>query len=312
MSVIAALFGGQGSQYPGMGKSLYEASGEAKKVYECAGDILGFDMAGVSFEGSLEDLTRTDICQPAIFTHSLAAWEASRDRLPAITAVAGHSVGEYAALCCVGAFSLEDGFRIIGARAKVMGEAARLAAGTMVAVAGSEPEVINGICEKHERVWAVNFNLPGQIVISGAVEDCLAAAQELADLGAKTTRLSVGSAFHTPLMQPASDRLRDLISGISYKQPGCDFYSNLTGGLLKIENYTDYFITHMVSPVRFADQIAAMSAAGIDTCIEFGPGKTASTLAKKNNRALTTTTVDTIETLEKTVATLSASNAAIS
>ena len=305
MSVIAALFGGQGSQYHGMGKSLYQSSEQAKKVYECAGDILGFDMAAISFEGSLEELTRTDICQPAIFTHSLAAWETACDQLPVITAVAGHSVGEYAALCCAGAFSMEDGFRLIGARAKVMGEAARLAAGTMVAVANSEPDVITGVCEKYGRVWAVNFNLPGQTVISGAVEDCIAAAEELAALGAKTTRLSVGSAFHTPMMQPAADRLRDLIGGITYKETNCDFYSNLTGGLLHVENYTDYFITHMVSPVRFVDQIAAMSAAGIDTCIEFGPGKTASTLAKKNNRALTTMTVDTIETLEKTLAALS-------
>ena len=305
MSTVAALFGGQGSQYPGMGKSLYQSSEQAKRVYECAGDILGFDMAAISFEGSLEDLTSTDICQPAIFTHSLAAWETACDRLPVITAVAGHSVGEYAALCCAGAFSMEDGFRLIGARAKVMGEAARLAAGTMVAVAGSEPDVITGVCEKYERVWAVNFNLPGQTVISGAVEDCLVAAEELAALGAKTTRLSVGSAFHTPMMQPAADRLRDLIGSITYKEPSCDFYSNLPGGLLHVENYTDYFIKHMVSPVRFVDQIAAMSAAGITTCIEFGPGKTASTLAKKNNRALTTMTVDTAETLEKTLAALS-------
>jgi len=292
-----------------MGKSLYDNSERAREVYECASDILGFDMAAISFEGSAEELTRTDICQPAIFTHSLAAWEAASGQLPAVTAVAGHSVGEYAALCCAGAFSMEDGFRLIGARAKVMGEAARLAAGTMVAIAGSDPATITSVCEKYDRVWAVNFNLPGQTVISGAVEDCLAAAQELADLGAKTTRLNVGSAFHTPMMQPAAERLRDLIGGISFHTPSCDFYSNLTGAALETNDYADYFVKHMVSPVRFVDEVAAMTAAGIDTCIEFGPGKTASTLAKKNNRALTTMTVETTETLEKTAAALSASSA---
>ena len=308
MSGYAALFGGQGSQYPGMGKSLYEASARAREVYECAGDILGFDMAGVSFNGSEDELRSTGICQPAIFTHSMAAWEASGGQLPKVSAVAGHSVGEYAALCCAGAFSLEDGFRLIGARAKVMESAARLAAGTMVAIVGSDPAMIASICEKYENVWAVNFNLPGQTVISGAVEGCLAAAEELAALGAKTTRLSVGSAFHTPMMQPAADQLRGLIGGVKFHPAGCDFYSNLTGGELEVTDYADYFVKHMVSPVRFVDEVAAMSAAGIETCIEFGPGKTACTLAKKNNRALAIMNVDSAESLEKTVAALAASS----
>ena len=311
MSVIAALFGGQGTQYPGMGKSLYDTSAQARAVYECASDILGFDMAAISFEGSEQELTRTDICQPAIFTHSLAAWEASSGQLPAVTAVAGHSVGEYAALYCAGAFSIEDGFRLISARAKVMGEAARLAAGTMVAIVGSDPETISGVCEKYKQVWPVNFNLPGQTVISGAVEDCLAAAEELAGMGARTTRLNVGSAFHTPMMQPAADQLKELIGGIRYRELSCNFYSNVTGALLQPQNYTEYFAKHIISPVRFADEIAAMSEAGIDTCIEFGPGKAASTLAKKNNRALATMNVENAETLEKTVAAaLTASSAA--
>ena len=311
MNIIAALFGGQGSQYPGMGKSLCEISAQAREVYECASDILGFDMARVSFEGSAEELTRTAICQPAIFTHSLAAIEASHGLLPTPNAVAGHSVGEYAALYCAGVFSMEDGFRLIGARAKVMESAAQTAPGTMVAVSG-DPDTIREVCAGHEQVWAVNFNMPGQTVISGAVSACLAAGQQLSEMGMRTTQLNVASAFHTPMMQPAADALREMISGIRYYEPSCDFYSNLTGGLLESpESWADYFADHMVSPVRFVEQIAAMSGAGIDTCIEFGPGKTASTLAKKNNRAFATMTIENAETLEKTTSTILAASSKV-
>ena len=301
MHTIVAFFGGQGCQYPGMGKSLYQESAEAREVYRCASDILGFDVAKVSFEGTAEELARTAICQPVLFTHSLAAWEAVSGRLPEVAAVAGHSLGEYAALYCAGAFSMEDGFRLIGARAKVMESAALLAPGTMVAIRGGEADDIREVCRKHENVWAVNFNAPGQTVISGQEDSCLAAAQELSDMGLRATRLSVGSAFHTPMMQPAADGLRDLIGDIRYSQPSCDFYSNLTGGILEVDNYTDYFAAHMVSPVRFTEQVAAMSGAGVDTCVEFGPGKTVSTLAKKNDRSLTTMNVECAQTLEKTI-----------
>jgi len=303
---IVALCAGQGSQQPGMGKSLFDEYGAARAVYECAGDILGFDLAKISFEGSAEEITQTAICQPALFAVSLAAWEAARDQLPAPEAVAGHSVGEYAALYCAGAFSMEDGFKLIGARAKVMETAARAVPGTMVAVAGMEPDAIKEVCAKHGDAWAVNFNLPSQTVISGKVDACLAAAEEMNSLGAKTTRLNVDSAFHTPLMQPAADRFRDLIKGISYNGLRCDFYSNTTGGLLEVSDYTDYFVNHMLGPVRFAEEMAALAAAGIDTCIEFGAGKTASTLAKKNNRAFATFNIECAKTLEKAAGSLTA------
>ena len=301
---IAALFAGQGSQSPGMGKSLFEESAAAREVFACAGDILGFDLARVCFEGTAEEIANTAICQPALFAVSLAAWEAAHGQLPAPAAVAGHSVGEYAALYCAGAFSMEDGFRLIGARAKAMETAARMVPGTMVAIAGMEADLIREVCAKHGDVWAVNFNLPNQTVISGGVSACLAAAEELAGLGAKTTRLSVDSAFHTPMMQPAADQFRDLIGGIRYYDLNCDFYSNTTGGRLDVDDYTEYFVNHMLSPVLFAQEVAALSEAGIDTCIEFGAGKTASALAKKNNRALSVMNIECAQTLQKAVASL--------
>ena len=311
MKKVAALFGGQGCQYPGMGKSLYEQSAQAREVYACASDILGLDVAKVSFEGTDEQLRSTAVCQPALFTHCVAAWETATPQMPAISAVAGHSLGEYAALYCAGAFSLEDGFRLIGARAKVMEQAARSAPGAMVAI-GGDAGTIREVCKKYDGVWAVNFNFPGQTVISGAVQPCLAAAQELTGLGMRATRLNVDSAFHTPMMMQPAESFRELISGIQYYEPSCDFYSNLTGGLLKVSDYTDYFVSHMVSPVRFAEQVQAMSGAGIDACIEFGPGRTVCTLAKKNDRALATMNIECAQTLQKTAATISAASLAAS
>lgn len=303
---IVALFGGQGSQYPGMGQSLWEEIPAARQVYECAGDILGFDVAQVSREATPEELAATRMAQPAIFTHSLAAFEASRSCLPPPQAVAGHSLGEYAALCSAGCYSMEDGFRIIAARAKVMEEAAQSAPGTMVAISGCTPETVEEVCAKHSNVWAVNFNLPTQTVISGEIDACLAAAEELSSLGARTVRLSVGSAFHTPIMKEAAQQLERLIQGISYQPPTCAFYSNLTGGAMVPEDFPSYLAQHMVSPVLFTRQVAAMASDGIDTCIEYGPKKTASTLAKKNCRSLRILQVEDMASLEKTKAALGA------
>lgn len=294
-----ALYGGQGSQYPGMGKSLYDAFACVRQIYECAGDILGFDVAGASFEGDEARLAATAVSQPVIFTHSLAAFEAAKDQLPAPDAVAGHSLGEYAALCCGGAFSREDGFRIIAARARVMEEAARSVPGAMVAISGSTEDAVKAVCEEYEGVWAVNFNLPSQTVISGLEEPCLAAAARLESEGARVTRLKVGTAFHSPLMEQAAEELKKLTADFSYSATSCAFYSNLTGGLYAIEDYPDYFARHMVSPVLFTSQIPAMVTDGIDTCVEFGPKKTAATLAKKNHRGFTVLNVEDAESLAK-------------
>jgi [acyl-carrier-protein] S-malonyltransferase len=285
---IAALFSGQGSQYPGMGKALFEASPAARAVYECAGDVLGFDVATVSFTGSAEELSRTFVSQPAIFTLSMAAWAAAGDLLPPVAAVAGHSLGEFAALCCAGAYSLEDGFRLIKARAAAMEEAAGANPGAMAAVLGSDEETVAAACEATPGfVLPVNFNLPSQTVISGDVEAVEAAAAKLAGGGARIVRLAVSSAFHTERMHTAAKRFQAEIAGIPFHTPTIDFYSNLTGGKLIPEDYPAYFARHMVSPVRFVEQVAALVADGVDTCVEFGPGRTVATLAKKNARTLT-------------------------
>lgn len=297
---IAALFSGQGSQVPGMGKALAAAYPEAARIYEMGSDLLGFDIAKISFEGSEEELNRTLHSQPAIFTLSMAAYEAAKSRMPAVEAVAGHSLGEFAALCCAGAYSLEDGFRLIKARAAAMEEVAAMTPGAMVAIIGSEEATVTAACEEVSGfVIPVNFNLPGQTVISGEENAVAAAAEALAAKGARTVRLAVSSAFHTKLMQPAADRFRAEISGIAFRKPTLAFYSNLTGGKFCPEDFADYFAAHMVSPVRFVEQIAAMTGDGIDCCVEFGPGRSASTLAKKNVKALTVFAVESPETMDK-------------
>lgn len=299
MPKIAALFGGQGSQFPGMGKALYDSFGCVREIYATASGISGFDVAAVSFEGSEEELARTQVSQPVIFTHAIAAFAAMRERMQlAVSAVAGHSLGEFAALCCAGAFSPEDGLRLIKARALAMEE---VSGGVMYAIVGSCEETVAAACaEAGGFVQPVNFNLPNQTVISGEAEACARAAELLAAKGTKAVKLAVGSAFHTAMMEPAAAKLLAAAEGVSYSPPRCDFYSNLTGGKLWVENYPDYFARHMVSPVRFSDEMRALAADGIDTCVEFGPGKTAITLAKKNVRAFAVYNVGDTESLEKT------------
>lgn len=297
MQPYAALFSGQGAQYPGMGRDLWEQFPAVREIYTCAGDILGFDVAKTSFEGTKEELARTAVAQPAIFALSVAAVTAARQTLPPPVAVAGHSLGEFAALWCAGAFSLEDGFRIIRARAAAMDSVQT--PGTMAAVSGGTADEVTAACRQAGGfVQPVNFNYPAQTVISGDPAACERAAGLLREAGRKVTPLRVSGAFHTAHMQPAADAFRDAIQGISFLPTRMDFYSNTTGDRLEIDDYPAYFARHMVSPVRFTEQMAAL-AEKVHACVEFGPGRTVATLAKKNVRALTVATVEDGDGIEK-------------
>lgn len=303
MANIAALFSGQGSQYPGMGQELYQNFDEVRQVYQCAGDILGFDLAKVSFEGTEEEMAQTRITQPLIFAHSVACFQAGRNVLPTPTAVAGHSLGEFAALWCAGAYSLEDGFRIIQARAAAMDSVT--IPGAMYAILGGDAAEIRAVCDSVDGlVEPVNFNLPTQTVISGETAPAAKAAALLEAQGKKVIQLKVSSAFHTSLMQGAAEQFQQQVAKISFAPLTTSFYSNLTGGKLVVDDYPAYFAKHMVSPVRFVEQIGAMTADGIQACVEFGPKKTAVTLAKKNNKALAVCNVEDLKTLAKAAETL--------
>ena len=257
------------------------------------------DIAKISFEGEEADLTPTIIAQPAIFTLSVAAYTAALDYMPKPDAIAGHSLGEIAGLQIAGAYSLEDGFRIIKARAKAMDAKYGSGKGAMVAVLRKDIDTINEVCEQVEGlVVPVNLNLPDQTVISGEEKPVLEAAAKLAEMGARTVRLNVENGFHTKLMAPAADEFVKEIQRITLNKTQVPFYSNLTGGILLIDDYYEYFKQHMTSPVRFVEEVTAMTNDGIEKAIEFGPKKVVANLVKKNNKNFKVTNVEDIKGIE--------------
>ena len=274
----AYVFPGQGAQFTGMGKDLYESNPKAKELFERANDILGFRITDIMFEGSDDDLKQTRVTQPAVFLHSVITAICMGDEFkPDMTA--GHSLGEFSALVAAGALSFDDGLRLVYARAMAMQKACEAAPSTMAAIVGLDDAAIEQLCGEVEIegqvVVPANYNCPGQLVISGNVEAVAAACEKIKAAGAKRALpLSVGGAFHSPLMQPAKEELQAAIEQTDFQEPACPVYQNVDGmPHTQPEEIKANLIAQLTSPVRWTQCVQQMIADGAEEFFECGPGK---------------------------------------
>ncbi|MBQ9339672.1 MAG: ACP S-malonyltransferase [Paludibacteraceae bacterium] len=282
----AYIFPGQGAQFAGMGKDLYDNCGIAHDLFVKADDILGFKITDVMFGGTDEDLRRTDVTQPAVYLHSVISYLTAVERgLSKPDMVAGHSLGEFSALVAAGALDFESGLRLVSARAHAMQEACELQRGTMAAVLKMEDKQVEQACESicDDVVVAANYNSPGQVVISGTVSGVERATEALKVMGGKRiVPLSVGGAFHSPLMQPAAEKLEKAIRNTQFNEPKCSIYQNVNAlPQTDPERIAENLIRQLTSPVRWTQTVKNMLADGAAEFIEFGPGQVLCGLVKK-------------------------------
>jgi len=286
MSKHAYILSGQGSQFIGMGKELYEESNSAKELFEKANDILGFRITDIMFNGPEEDLKRTDVTQPAIFIHSvIAAKELGSDFNPDM--VAGHSLGEFSALVAAGVMSFEDGLKLVQQRAQAMQEACELTPGTMAAVLALADETVESVCEAIDGVVvAANYNCPGQLVISGELSAVESASEKMKEAGAKRALiLPVGGAFHSPLMEPAREKLETAIRDTNFAEPMCPVYQNVpANSITSPEEIKLNLIAQLTAPVKWTQSVQNMIADGAEEFTEVGPGKVLQGLVAKIKR----------------------------
>jgi len=292
----AFVFPGQGAQFPGMGKSHYDNSSFAKKIFEQANEILGFRISDAMFNGSEEELKQTRITQPAIFLHSIIAFKGIENLRP--DAVAGHSLGEFSALVANGTLSLESGLLLVSLRAQAMQKACELNPSTMAAVLGLPDDQVEEICkdvqsESGEVVVPANYNCPGQLVISGSLKGIEVACERLKSAGAKRAMvLPVGGAFHSPLMEPARKELQQAIESTTFHTPSCPVYQNVVAkGVINKDEIKQNLIDQLTGAVRWTQCVQAMIADGVSKFTEIGPGKVLQGLILKINKEVSAESV---------------------
>ncbi len=285
--MIALLFPGQGAQQVGMGRDLCSAFPVAAETFAEANAALGYDITRIIFEGPEDDLVRTDVCQPAILTMSVACWRVARDHGLSGEIALGHSLGEYSALVACGAISFDEAVRLVGERGAAMQSAGEARPGTMAAIIGLNDDDVQALCDEAGDVWPANYNCPGQVVASGSVGGIERLLAITAERGVKAMQLKVGGAFHSPLMASASARLAPALSAWDPQPPSMAFLSTTTAHVEPTERMRSVLLDQLTSPVRFAQSVEAALAMGVTTFVELGPGRVLSGLVKRVRRDAT-------------------------
>lgn len=293
----AYVFPGQGAQFVGMGKDMYENSELAKELFEKANEVLGFRITDLMFEGTDEDLRQTKVTQPAIFLHSVILTKAYADKFtPSMTA--GHSLGEFSALVAAGALDFEDGLKLVYKRALAMQKACEAAPSTMAAIIGLADEKVEEICASIDGVVVpANYNCPGQLVISGTHEAIDEACAKLTEAGARRAlKLPVGGAFHSPLMDPAREELAAAIEQTTFKTPICPVYQNVsTKGETDPEVIKKNLVAQLTAPVKWTQSVQNMVADGMELLVECGPGAVLQGLMKKIDKTVEATSIEKLD-----------------
>ncbi|MDO5656641.1 MAG: ACP S-malonyltransferase [Flavobacteriaceae bacterium] len=285
----AYVFPGQGAQFPGMGKDLYDKSAVVKGLFDQANQILGFDLKKIMFDGTETDLKQTNVTQPAVFLHSVAAAQMIETFEP--VAVAGHSLGEFSALVAANVLSFEEGMQLVAQRALAMQEACEIQPSTMAAILGLSDSMVEEICAATEGIVVpANYNCPGQLVISGEVAAVEKACEAAKAAGAKRALiLPVGGAFHSPLMEPAREKLQHAIEKTHFMEPLCPIFQNVsTTAIREPETIKKNLIQQLTAPVKWTQSIENMISEGITDFLEVGPGKTLQGLIRKINANVNT------------------------
>lgn len=297
---VAFCFPGQGSQDVGMGEAVTARFPAARAIYDEASEVAGFDVARVCFEGPIDELTRTEVQQPALVATSLACLRAVESLSVVPDYVIGHSVGEYSALAAAGALSTHDTLALVHARGQATAEAAREHPGAMAAVLGLEDAVVEELCADIEGVWPANYNCPGQIVVSGesaSVDRLIEAATERG--ARRAVKLRITGAFHSPLVGRAAEQLRPALERVAWSEPAVPFMSTTTAKIEPAQRLTELLVEQLTGPVKFTQAVRGLVEEGVGMFVEIGPGQVLSALLKRCDRSLRTVAVGAPEDLEK-------------